>query len=174
MSERLFGIRISKDLVTQSLPLVKEQAMRFLSRPLTEEYWALYIDGTNFHVQRRGSTEREPSLVVLGINTHNNLSILAIEPGSKENVESWRVVFDLLIKRGLNPQLIKLGIMDGLPGLEKAFKETFYQAMTQRCWVHAKRNAMAQTPSRLREPFEQYVRKVMYASSSEEARVAFR
>jgi hypothetical protein len=45
-------------------------------------------DGTNFKVQRRGATKAEPSLVVLGIDENNYRSILAIEPGTKDNCDS--------------------------------------------------------------------------------------
>ena len=45
-------------------------------------------------------------------------------------------------KRGIDPELVQIGVMDGLPGLEKAFKEAFTKSMTGRCWVHAKRNAI--------------------------------
>ena len=40
------------------------------------------MDGTNFRIQRRGTTAKEPSLVVLGITQENRMSILAVEPGS--------------------------------------------------------------------------------------------
>jgi putative transposase len=140
---------------------------------LEQRYWALYVDGTNFKIQRRGSTEREPSLVVLGIDENNFRSILAIEPGTKDNVESWRGVFSELKRRGLSSKHVRLGIMDGLPGLENLFKEEFSQAVTQRCWVHAMRNAMAKTPARLRDAFKIKAHKVMYATSEDNARQAF-
>jgi putative transposase len=99
---------------------------RFARRALcASKFWALYVDGTNFKVQRRRSTEKEPSLVVLGVDENNFRSILAIEPGSKDNVDSWRAVFSELKKRGLDGKSVRLGIMDGLPGLEKLFREEF-------------------------------------------------
>jgi transposase-like protein len=64
---------------------------------------------------------------------------------------------------------VRLGVMDGLPGLENAFPESFPKAATGRCWVHALRNALAKTPARLREPFKSLSHKVMYASSEDAA-----
>ena len=69
---------------------------------------ALYVDGTNFRIQRRGSTEKEPTLVVLGMDEYNSRSILAIEPGFKDNVESRRAVFSGLKKRGLKGSDVRL------------------------------------------------------------------
>jgi putative transposase len=173
ISNRLLGIEVSRETISSSLDLIAGEAERWLTRPLSKPYWALYIDGTNFKVQRRGSTEREPSLVVLGVDENNFRSILAIEPGSKDDVDSWRGVFSELKKRGLQAKNVRLGIMDGLPGLEKLFKEEFPQALTQRCWVHSMRNAMAKTPARLRDAFKIMAHKVMYATSENAARNAF-
>ena len=173
VSKRILGVEVSKDTVHKSLALVEEKALNWLERDLIKSYWCLFIDGTNFKIQRRGSTEKEPTLVVVGIDENNCTSILAIEPGQKDNAESWRVVFDELIRRGLKKESVQIGIMDGLPGLEKAFKETFTKSMTGRCWVHAKRNAIAKCSKRLVNGFEKLLNDVMYANSESQARMNF-
>jgi len=94
MSKRLLGVEVSRQTVSNSLGEIQEKAVDWLTRPLTGRYWALYVDGTNFKIQRRGSTEKEPSLVVLGIDEFNRKSILAIEPGTKDNVDAWTAVFE--------------------------------------------------------------------------------
>ena len=68
---------------------------------------------------------------------------------------------------------VRIGIMDGLPGLEKAFQETFPNSVTARCWVHSLRNAVAKTPERFRAAFKKLAHKVMYASSENAAKIAF-
>lgn len=173
ISKRILGVEVCKQTISNSLGVLEAKALQWLERALTKEYWALYIDGTNFRIQRRGSTEKEPSLVVIGIDDKNRLSILTIQPGLKDNAESWREVFSDLVKRGLKTKSVRIGVMDGLPGLETAFKETFTTAATGRCWVHAFRNALAKTPERLREAFHQLATQVMIASSENAARVAF-
>jgi putative transposase len=173
ISKRLLGVEVGKDAINESLGLVHEEAIKWLERPINSAFWALYIDGTNFKVQRRGSTEREPSLVVLGVDESNFRSILAIEPGTKDNVECWRAVFADLKRRGLRTDKVRLGIMDGLPGLETAFKQAFPSAVTQRCWFHALGNAIVKSPARLREAFKIQAQKVMYAPNENQARVEF-
>ena len=173
ISRRLLGIEVSKTTVSNSLSELKVEAEKWLTREITERYWALYIDGTNFKVQRRGSTEREPSLVVLGVNDTNHRSVIAVEPGTRDNVESWRSVFRSLKQRGFEANAVRIGIMDGLPGLERLFNEEFPNAVTARCWVHAKKNALAKSPARFRDGFEMMITKVMYASSEDDARKAF-
>jgi putative transposase len=174
MSKRLLGIDVSRQTVSNSLGEIQEKAVEWLTRPLTGKYWALYVDGTNFKIQRRGSTEREPSLVVLGIDENNRKSILAIEPGTKDNVDAWEAVFNELIKRGLKSEDVRIGIMDGLPGLESLFLKMFPKAVTARCWVHSLRNALAKTPARFRVAFKLLAHKVMYASSEDQARQALK
>ena len=173
VSKRLLGVDVGKDTVSSSLELISGKACSWLTRPLTDEYWALYIDGTNFNIQRRGSTEKEPSLVVLGVSRDGYRSILAIEPGQKDSCDCWRTVFKDLKSRGLKADKVRIGIMDGLPGLERAFREEFSQAVTQRCWVHSLKNAMNKCPKRLRDGFKSLADKVMFASSQNAARRAF-
>jgi len=173
ISRRLLGVEVSTDTVSKSLERIGGNALTWLSRPITKNYWALFVDGTNFRIQRRGSTEKEPSLVVLGLDEDRKMSILAIEPGQKDNADCWRSVFGELKKRGLDPAKVRLGIMDGLPGLETVFQEEFPNAVTARCWVHALRNAMAKIPSRFEDSFKSYVHKVMYAANEDDARKQF-
>ena len=152
---------------------MEESALRWLTRPLEGAYWGLFVDGTNFKIQRAGSTEKEPALVVLGLDTQNRMSILAIEPGRKDSAECWSTVFEDLKRRGLKAEEVRIGIMDGLPGLEKVFGEHFDRAVAARCWVHAMRNAMAKVPERFAEAFKGMTREVMYAENEEGARQAF-
>lgn len=173
ISQRILGVEVSADTVSKSLGSIEEKATAWLTRPLTQNYWALYVDGTNFRIQRRGSTKKEPSLVVLGIDDKNRMSLLAVEPGTKDNTDSWRAVFSELTRRGLNSQAVRIGIMDGLPGLEMLFQQTFTKSVTARCWVHALRNACAKTPERFREAFKKLAHAVMYATSEDAARVSF-
>ena len=173
ISHRILGVEVSADTVSKSLGSIEAKATAWLTRPLTQNYWALYVDGTNFRIQRRGSTKKEPSLVVLGIDDKNRMSLLAVEPGTKDNTEAWRAVFSELTRRGLNSEAVRIGIMDGLPGLETLFQQTFSNSVTARCWVHSLRNACAKTPERFREAFKKLAHAVMYATSEDAARVAF-
>lgn len=174
ISKRILGVEVSTDTVTKSLSNVEDKALAWLERPLEKKYWALFIDGTNFKMQRRQSTEKEPTLVVLGIDSSNRMSILAMQPGHKDSAECWTEVFKDLVVRGLNPQSVQIGIMDGLPGLETAFRESFVNAKTARCWAHSLRNAMAKTPERLRVAFKTMSHQIMYAKSENDAREAFK
>lgn len=173
VSKRVLGVEVSTDTVSSSLGAIEDKALQFLTRPLEKRYWALYVDGTNFRIQRRGSTAKEPSLVVLGVDDSNRMSILAVEPGTKDNADAWEAVFAELIRRGLDASAVRIGIMDGLPGLERLFRDIFPNSVTARCWVHALKNSVAKTPARLRGMFKKLAHRVMYAQSENAARQAF-
>lgn len=54
--------------------------------------------------------------------------------GGQESSNAWREVLKDLYNRGAREVL--LGVFDGLPGLDAAFKETYPQADVQHCIVH--------------------------------------
>ena len=173
ISKRVLGSTISSDTVSRSLSLISDKALKWLERPIERRYWALYVDGTYFKVKRKAGVEREPNLVVMGIDENNRKSILAIEHGFKEDLENWRALFESLKRRGLDSSFVKIGIMDGLPGLEELFKDVFPNAITARCWCHSMNNALLKTPTGLRDKFKSDLLKVMYASNESLARAHF-
>jgi len=59
--------------------------------------------------------------------------------------------------------------MDGLPGLEKVFKEEFPNARIQRCQVHVARNVLAKVPQKLKKEVADDLRSIFYASSKKRA-----
>jgi putative transposase len=173
IARRVFGMDVSRETILHSLEPLQDAARNWLTRDLTDPYWALFIDAVNIKTRRRDSVELEPSLVVVGVDDQNRRSVLAVEPGARENLESWRAAFAELKRRGLKASNVRVGVMDGLPGLERAFSEAFPKATTCRCWTHAMRNAIAKAPARLRVPFKELAEKVMYASSQEAAKRSF-
>src|SRR6185312_12311460 len=169
MSKRILGTEFSPKSVTNSLEILSDSAEKWLRRPINDTYWALMVDGTNFKIRRLGSVEKEPSLIVIGIDEFNKKSILSIEPGTRDDVNSWKAVFKDLKARGLDPSKVKLGLMDRLPGLESLFQDEFSNSVTQRCWFHAMQNILAKCPKRLVDPLHKMVLRIMYAGSKEEA-----
>jgi putative transposase len=173
MSERIVGVKVSHTEVSRSIKTLVPAAKRFLDRPLGERrYKYLYVDGTFFHV-RRTTVDREPTLVVLGVDESDRRSILAMIQGDKDAVAAWRMVFATLKERGLDASAVELGIMDGLPGLQTAFAEAFRNAKTARCWVHKSRNVMPLVPRRYQKAFTPSWSAVAYAKDLADAHASF-
>lgn len=134
----------------------------------------LFVDGATFRVRIDHRVSRQSFCAVLGISeTNQSYEVLAVTMGDRERADLWADIFADLARRGLDPQGVELGIMDGLPGLEAAFRRCFPRAQTQRCQVHAKRNALRRVRKAERPAFSAAVSRVFYARSESEARQQF-
>jgi putative transposase len=99
--------------------------------------------------------------------------VLSFQAGDKESASNWCEFFKDLKNRGLDIKNVKLGIMDGLPGLETVFKEEFPKAKVQRCQVHVARNVLAKVPKKLKKAVADDLWSIFYASSRKKAKVFF-
>jgi putative transposase len=172
VSRRVLGIQVSPPEVSNALKTILPQAKAFLERPLSgRAYKYLYVDGTNFSV-RRTTVEREPTLVVIGVDVNDKKSVLAMVQGDKDSRSAWEMVFATLKERGLDASKVQLGIMDGLVGLGEAFLEAFPRARIARCWVHKARNVMPLVPRRYQAELKSDWDKMAYANGRDEAGAA--
>ena len=120
MSERLFGRRLSAGEVSQATQKLLEPVEAWRRRPLDgEKYLYLFVDGTYFSMRRGKDVEKQCVLVVVGITEDRQRRVLALQAGDRESSKAWAEVFQDLIRRGLDPAAVQLGLMDGLPGLER-------------------------------------------------------
>ncbi len=173
--EKHFGSRFDSKEVSRMVAATSEELDAFRRRDLSATaYRFLYLDGAYFSVRRGKTVERLPFLAVIGVRSDDEkLEVLAIEMGDREQKSLWAELFQDLLRRGLDPQGVELGIMDGLPGLESAFCAAFPNARTQRCQVHAKRNALKRVSKKDRDAFRQDLDAVFYAKTEARARKAF-
>jgi putative transposase len=173
VSGLVLGLKVSHTEVGKALHTLVPAAKRFLTRPLGDRRFKyLYCDGTFFAV-RRGTVDKEPTLVVLGVDEHDRRSILAMVQGDKDAAGAWRAVFTQLKERGLDPSAVELGIMDGLPGLATAFREHFPRARVARCWVHKARNVLPLVAKKFQKAFVVDWHAIAYAADGAAARAAF-
>jgi putative transposase len=170
MSERLIGRRISPMEVSNASRELCDAVESWRERDLgSEPFKYMYIDGTLFSVRVHGSVEKLPVLVVIGVTEEGYRTVLAVQSGDKESATTWRELFKDIKRRGLDTGRIVLGIMDGLPGLEKVFLEEFPNAKVQRCQIHVSRNVLAKVPRKLKKTIADEVRSIFYASSRKKA-----
>ena len=174
MSERLIGRKISPMEVSNASRELSQAVETWRERDLSEEpIKYMYVDGTLFSMRIDGSVEKVPVLVVIGVREDGYRTILAVQSGDKESASNWRELFKDIKRRGLDSSRVALGIMDGLPGLEKVFLEEFTNAKVQRCQIHVSRNVLAKVPRKLKKTVADEVRSIFYASSKSKALVFF-
>jgi putative transposase len=174
ISSRLIGRKLSATEVSNANKEMIEAVEQWRSRDLSRESMKyLFVDGVCFSMRIDGSIETVSVLVVIGITEGGQKLVLALQSGDKESASSWRELFADLKRRGLNGQNIRLGVMDGLPGLERIFKEEFSKAKVQRCQVHVARNVLAKVPRKLKQAVADGMRNIFYASTKEKAKEFF-
>ena len=170
ISHNLIGRRLSSTEVSNANKELLSGIDNWRTRSLSDtEVKYLYIDGVNFGMRVGHSIEKLPMLVVIGVKKDNRKIFLTIQRGDKESASTWREIFKDMKSRGLNHKQVKLGIMDGLTGLEKVFCEEFTQAKVQRCQVHVARNVMCKTPKKLKTKVADSLRDIFYAPDRKRA-----
>jgi putative transposase len=174
MSQRLVGRKISPTEISQANKELVDAVEKWRARDLTNEpVKYLFIDGVNFGMRMGNSIEKVPVLVAIGVTEGGNRLVLGMQMGDKESAPVWREFFRDLKERGLDSAKVTLGIMDGLPGLEKVFTEEFPKARVQRCQVHVARNVLAKVPKKFKQQVADGMRSIFYASSKKKARELF-
>jgi len=170
MSKRLLGRRISATEVSNANKELVDAVERWRMRDLSREAVKyMFVDGVNFNMRLEGSIEMVPVLVAIGVVETGHRLVLGLQAGDKESAGSWREFFKDLKSRGLQGHNVVLGIMDGLPGLEKVFKEEFANAKIQRCQAHVAKNVLAKVPRKLKQAVADDIRSIFYASSKDKA-----
>lgn len=170
MSKRLIGRKISPSEVSNANKGLIDAVENWRTRDLSKEpIKYVFLDGVNFDMRIDGSIEKVPVLVAIGVTETGHKRVLGFQAGDKESAPTWREFFKDLKKRGLDGSKMVLSVMDGLPGLEKVFKEEFPKAKVQRCQVHVVRNVLAKVPKKLKKAVADDIRSIFYASSKQKA-----
>jgi putative transposase len=170
LSRRLIGRSISHEEVSKANRELTGAVERWRNRDLSnEKIKYLYVDGVNFTMRTGKSIEPVPVLAAIGVTEEGTKLVAGLQSGDKESATNWREFFRDLKSRGLDGSSVTLGIMDGLSGLEKVFKEEFKNAKVQRCQVHVARNVLAKVPHKLKQSIADDLRSIFYASSKEKA-----
>ena len=170
ISHRLLGRSLSHEEVSKANLALTEGVEKWRNRDLSKEQVKyMYLDGVNFDMRIGGGVEKVTVLVAIGVTEGGQKLVLGLQSGDKESATCWREFIRDLKRRGLDGSKVKLGIMDGLAGLEKVFQEEFYNAKTQRCQVHVAKNVLAKVTKKHKKEVADDLRSIFYASSKEKA-----
>jgi len=170
ISTRLLGHKISAGEVSRCSKKLVQAIEEWRNRDLSAlKFKYLFCDGVYFEMRLARSIEKVSVLVVIGVAENGQKQVIGLQSGDKESATNWRELFKDLKSRGLDSQTVTLGIMDGLPGLEKVFREEFPKGKVQRCQVHVMRNVLAKVPQKLKQKVADDIRSIFYASSRPKA-----
>jgi len=170
ISRNLIGRKISASEVSNANKELCTGIETWRVRPLHEfKIKYMFVDGVHFDMRVGDSIEKVPMLIVIGVTESNRRMFLCIQQGDKDSASTWREIFKDLKNRGLEYARVRLGVMDGLPGLEKVFKEEFPNAEIQRCQVHVARNVITKVPHKMKMEVADRLRDIFYATGKKKA-----
>lgn len=144
ISEALWGTKVSPGTISNLNQKAYEHIEKWRSRPLTEEYPYVFVDGIYLKRCWGGEFENCSVLLAIGVNNDGYREILGACEGLKEDTESWKNFFVWLKSRGLSG--VKLIIGDKALGMVESIGEVFPDARYQRCVVHFYRNVFTVVP----------------------------
>ena len=127
----------------------------------------IFIDAV-YEPLRLIKSRSEAIVVIWGILSDGRKVLLSVRHGNKESYENCKEIFRDLKKRGMNDPV--LGVMDGAPGMIKAFNEVFPQTLRQRCLFHKKGNILSKVPSETISSMKVDLNAVYYARDQKTAR----
>jgi transposase-like protein len=127
----------------------------------------IFIDAV-YEPLRLFKSRAEAIVVVWSILSDGRKALLSIRHGNKESYENCKEIFHDLKKRGMNEPV--LGVMDGAPGMIKAFNEVFPKTLRQRCLFHKKGNILSKVPSEAICSMKVDLNAVYYAPDQKTAR----
>jgi putative transposase len=136
----------SRSTVSRICEDTRERYRAWCTRRL-DEHDLIYCFLDAVYLKLRPDDEpAEGVLVAWGVTLEGRKVLLGLALGSRESYDSWLAFGRDLTDRGMRAPLMV--IADGAPGLWKAARELWPQAIEQRCTVHALRNVTAKLPER--------------------------
>jgi len=143
----------------------KKEYEAWRRRPLWEHRYA-YTWGDGVYLGAGIEKEKTALLCVVGAREDGEKELLGMEPGYRENKESWAGILRDLRNRGLEAPMIATG--DGALGLWAALDEVYPTTEHQRCWNHRITNVQAKLPKRRRAEARRRLREMSEAPTQQE------
>lgn len=172
ITRTLCGREFSKSTVSELSQGLDAQVRAWAERPLDDRaYPFLLADALQVKVRRQGAVRSTTVMLAIGISETGYREILGLEVGFGETGEAWQGFFRDLRRRGLRG--VEFAASDAHEGLVDALETTFPGAIWQRCQAHFMRNVLDRTPESLRDEMHDYLRRILEASSPEQARAVF-
>ena len=139
---------VSREFVEESAAKLKELNERSLA---DQDLLIVYLDGMVYgehHV-----------LGAVGVDRKGFKHALGMRLGSSENAVVAKDLLADVVARGLDPEVMRLYVLDGSKALRKAVKEVFGDyAVVQRCRTHKLRNVLAYLPQHLQDQVAAVIR----------------
>ena len=167
--ETLCGAAVSASTVSAAVKRLDGEVAAWRARDLGgQTYPYLVLDAHVEQVRREGQVRATAMLWAIGIRADGYREHLGTWLGASESLESWTMVCEDLVARGLTG--VRYAVSDEHQGLVAALRRFFPAAAHQRCQVHYLRNALSRLSSaRAQQQLLDALRDVWAAPSRPEA-----
>ena len=172
IAEELFGDSISASSVSRLSKSLDQTLSSFANRKLEQEYPYLILDARYEKVRENGVVSSKAILIAIGVNIDGKREVLGIEIANRESANSWKDFISHLKARGLHG--VQLVISDAHTGLQAAITQLLTDALWQRCYVHALRNAKDYLPRKSNDSCLSDLKFIYEQRSLEDAHKEFR
>lgn len=125
----------------------------------------LFVDGMylKLHPDRE---EKQPVLIAYGVLWNGKKALLHIDVGDRESYEACLGFLREMIERGLRTPLLYCS--DDCPGLRKALKRVWPQALAQKCQAHKMRNILSKLPRGVQGEMKKQIQRIFQADDYEQ------
>ena len=136
----VYGIDVSRDLVSRATSGVQAELTAWRQRPLDRCYAVVLIDAIYVKI-RDGAVANKPVYVAVGINLEGERDVLGMWVGTGgEGAKTWLTWLTELRNRGVQDVLV--ACCDGLKGLPESINAVWPLADIQLCVVHVVRASL--------------------------------
>lgn len=161
--EELYGVAVSRELISKVTDAVHEELREWRSRPLEAVYPIVYFDALRVKVREEGMVQNKAVHLALGVTALGHKEILGLWMAENEGAKFWLGVMNELKARGVRDVLIV--VVDGLKGFPEAVETAFPETTVQTCLVHLIRYSLAHASWRERKELAGGLRPIYQAAT---------
>lgn len=161
--EELYGVTVSRELISKVTDAVHEELREWRSRPLEAVYPIVYFDALRVKVREEGMVQNKAVHLALGVTALGHKEILGLWMAENEGAKFWLGVMNELKARGVRDVLIV--VVDGLKGFPEAVETAFPETTVQTCLVHLIRYSLAHASWKERQELAGGLRPIYQAAT---------
>lgn len=165
--EEIYGVEVSKDLISTVTDAVMDEVRDWQSRPLDAVYPVIIFDALRVKIRDEGLVRNKAVYLALGFTLDGHKEVLGLWIEQTEGAKFWLRVMNEIKNRGVNDVFI--AVVDGLKGFPEAINAVFPDTQVQTCIVHMIRNSLNYVGWKERKAVAADLKTVYRAATQEEA-----
>ena len=168
--EEMYGLSVSRELISKVTDSVHEEVQEWQSRPLEPVYAIVYFDAIRVKIRDEGLVRNKAVHLAIGVTCAGRKEVLGMWLEREEGAKFWLSVMNEIKMRGVQDVLIV--VVDGLKGFPEAIEAVFPHAVVQTCIVHLIRYSLLHAAWKERKELAAAIRPIYQAPTAAAAEAA--